>query len=180
MAVQRLEQQTYLPEPAEQVASVLSFIKAQQGRGGEVAQHYFLAGAGERGQVEIPKSVYEVLVQVLEAMAVGKAVTVVPQSQMLTTQQAADLLGVSRPTVVKLIDEGVLPGETPGKRRRMVKLDDALAYRARRREEQYQALVAASTDYDEPLEDPAVVEVEYRRERAEAAADRRARRGAAG
>jgi hypothetical protein len=62
----------------------------------------------------------------------------------------------------------------------MVKLDDALAYRARRREEQYQALVAASTDYDEPLEDPAVVEVEYRRVRAEAAADRRARRGAAG
>ena len=53
---------------------------------------------------------------------------------MLTTQQAAELLGVSRPTVVKLIDDGKLPAETPGKRRRMVKLDDVLKYRARRRE----------------------------------------------
>lgn len=180
MMAQPLEQQTYLPEPPEQVATVLSFIKAQQARGGEVAQHYFLSGSAERGQVEIPKSVYEVLVQVVEAMAAGKAVTVAPQNQMLTTQRAADLLGVSRPTVVKLIDEGVLPGQTPGKRRRMVKLDDALAYRARRREQQYQALLATSTDYDEPLEDPAVIEAEYRRVRAEAAAARRERRGAAG
>ena len=59
------------------------------------------------------------------------------QSKLLTTQQAADLLGVSRPTVVKLIEEGALPAETPGKRRRMVKLDDLLEYRAHRREEQY-------------------------------------------
>ena len=65
-------------------------------------------------------------------MNAGKAVTVAPQSQLLTTQQAADLLGVSRPTVVKLIEDGALPADTPGKRRRLVELDDALDDRARR------------------------------------------------
>jgi excisionase family DNA binding protein len=112
---------------------------------------------------------------VLEAMKAGKAVTVAPQSQLLTTQQAADLLGVSRPTVVKLIEEGALSADTPGKRRRMVKLDDLLDYRARRREAQYRALLETSTDYDEDLEDPRVTEERFRRVRAEVAAERRAR-----
>lgn len=172
---QPLEQQTYLPEPTEQVAEVLSFLTAHEGaRGAAPRLQYFLSGAGEHDQVEIPAAVHQVLLQVLEAMKAGKAVTVAPQSQLLTTQQAADLLGVSRPTVVKLIEDGALPAETPGKRRRMVKLDDLLAYRARRREAQYRALVETSSDYEDP-EDPEVAEERFRRVRAEVAAERRAR-----
>lgn len=172
---QPLEQQTYLPEPTEQVAEVLSFIKAHEdARGATPTPHYFLSGTGEHEHVEIPAAVHRALLQVLEAMKAGKAVTVAPQSKLLTTQQAADLLGVSRPTVVKLIEEGKLPADTPGKRRRMVKLDDLLAYRARRREAQYRALLETSTDYDENLEDPKVAEERFRRVRAEVAAERRA------
>lgn len=174
MGAQRLEQQTYLPAQSDAVAMVLSFFNAhEQRRGTAPAPRYFLSGAGEHEHVEIPESAHRVLLQVLEAMKAGKAVTVVPQSQLLTTQQAAELLGVSRPTVVRLIEDGVLPAETPGKRRRMVKLDDLLAYRARKREEQYRALLETSTDYDEP-EDPDELEARFRRVRAEVAAKRRA------
>jgi excisionase family DNA binding protein len=176
MTTQRLEQQTYLPEPPDEVAEVLSFIKAhEEVRGAGLAPRYLLAGAGEHDHVEIPAAVHRILLQVLEAMKAGKAVTVAPQSKLLTTQQAADLLGVSRPTVVKLIEEGALPADTPGKRRRMVKLDDLLEYRARRREEQYRALLETSVDYDDELEDPEVMEERFRRIRAEVAAERRAR-----
>lgn len=178
MGAKPMEQQTYLPEPADadEAAKVLSFIQAHEDqRGTRPAPRYFLAGAEEHEHVEIPAAVHRVLLQVLEAVKAGKAVTVAPQSKLLTTQQAADLLGVSRPTVVKLIDEGALPGDTPGKSRRMVKLDDLLAYRGRRREAQYRALLETSVDYDDVPEDAEIVEERFRRVRAEVAAERRAR-----
>lgn len=174
MTVQRLEEQTYLPESAEGVAEVLSFMNAHEStRGAKPAPRYFLAGADEHDQVEIPEAIHRALLLVVQALKAGKAVTVAPQNTLLTTQQAADLLGVSRPTVVKLIDDGKLPADTPGKRRRMVKLDDLLAYRARRRDEQYRALLDTSGDYDD-LGDPAVEAERFRRIRAEVAAERRA------
>ncbi|WP_456695503.1 helix-turn-helix domain-containing protein [Aeromicrobium sp. P5_D10] len=176
MTTQPLEQHTYLPEPNEQVSSVLSFLKAHDDRAGARPEpRYFLAGADEHDQVELPAAAHQVLLQVLEAMEAGKAVTVAPQSQLLTTQQAADLLGVSRPTVVKLIDAGELPADTPGKRRRMVKLHDLLEYRARRRDVQYRALLETSGDYADDLEDAETAEERFRRIRAEVAAERRAR-----
>ena len=174
MTTQPLEQQTYLPDPSEGVGEVLSFFKAhQQSRGGDPDARYFLSGVDEHEQVEIPASVYRLLRQVLEAMEAGKAVTVAPHSKLLTTQQAADLLGVSRPTVVKLIDQGELPADTPGTRRRMIKLDDLLNYRAKRREAQYQALVATSVDdYNDDLSDARADR--FRQVRAESAAARKA------
>lgn len=176
MTTQALEQQTYLPEPTEQVASALSFLKAHEDRAGARPEpRYFLAGSGEHDHVEMPAAAHRVLLQVLEAMKAGKAVTVAPQTRLLTTQQAASLLGVSRPTVVKLIDDGELPADTPGKRRRMVKLHDLLEYRARRRDAQYRALLETSGDYGEDLEDAETAEERFRRIRAEVAAERRAR-----
>lgn len=178
MARQGLEQHTYLPEPADEVAEVLSFLKAHETlRGSRPVPRYFLTGPGEHEQVELPAAVHRVLLQVLEAMSAGKAVTVAPQSKLLTTQQAAELLGVSRPTVVKLIEDGALPAETPGKRRRLVKLDDLLHYRAARREAQYRALLETSAEDDEPLESSEAMEDRFRRVRAEASAKRRSDAG---
>ena len=76
----------------------------------------------------------------------GKAVTIAPQTMTLTTQQAADLLGVSRPTVVRLINDNVMPAERIGNRHRLL-LDDVLSYREERRKRQYNAL-AATADID--------------------------------
>ncbi|MFT4188363.1 MAG: helix-turn-helix domain-containing protein [Aeromicrobium sp.] len=176
MTVQPLDQQTYTPSPQETVADVLSFIKAHEdARGVAPEPRYFLAGPSEGDQVELPATVHRVLLQVLEAMNAGKSVTVAPQNQLLTTQQAADLLGVSRPTVVKLIDAGELPAETPGAKRRMIKLDDVVAYKERRREAQLRAIFETSDDYDLD-EDPATTSEDLQRIRAEVAARRRARR----
>lgn len=174
MAAQALEQQTYLPGAAQEVADVLSFLQAHEAtRGRRPIPRYFLAGSDEGDQVEVPETVYRILLQVLEAMKAGKAVTVAPQSTLLTTQQAADLLGVSRPTVVKLVENGQLPAQTPGQRRRLIKLDDLLAYRRRRREAQYRALLDTSED-DAGLDiDPEQVAEDMRRIRAEVAARRR-------
>ena len=171
MTTQALEQQTYFPE--DKAGEVLSFLDAHEAaRGAQPAPRYLLVGTDEHDSIEIPAGLHAVLRQVVEAMKAGKAVTVAPQNKLLTTQQAADLLGVSRPTVVKLIDEGKLPAETPGKRRRMVKLDDLLAYRARRREQQYRALLETSIDYDDEPEDPQVMAEQMRQIRAEVGAER--------
>ena len=71
---------------------------------------------------------HQALTKVVAALHAGKAVTIAPQTMKLTTQQAADLLGVSRPTVVRLITDGTLPAERIGNRHRLL-LDDVLAYR---------------------------------------------------
>ncbi|MDN5757011.1 MAG: helix-turn-helix domain-containing protein [Tomitella sp.] len=71
-----------------------------------------------------------------------------PQEPQLTTQQVADLLGVSRPTVVRLIESGELRAERNGVRRRVL-LGDALAYRERRRQRQYAMLTATAVDLDD-------------------------------
>jgi len=89
--------------------------------------------------VHLPPAVYQVLSQVITAMRAGRAITVAPLAQRLTTQEAADLLGISRPTMVKLLDDGKLPFEQPGRHRR-IRLDDLLAYRDERRRERSKAL----------------------------------------
>lgn len=97
---------------------------------------------GPDGQtVPLPLEAFNVLRDVVEAMQRGKAITVAPVDQMLTTQEAANFLGISRPTVVKLLDEDALPYEkTAGGRHRRVRLQDVVAYQERKRGERRAAL----------------------------------------
>jgi excisionase family DNA binding protein len=90
-------------------------------------------------QVPLPAEVYRVLRQVVDVMRQGKATLVAPQGLLLTTQEAADFLGISRPTLVKLLEQGAIPFEKPNRHRR-VRLQDLLDFRARRQEEQRAAL----------------------------------------
>ena len=90
-------------------------------------------------QVPLPEEVYRVLVEVVQAMREDKVITLVPRTQRLTTQEAADFLGVSRPTLVKLLEEGKIPYEQPGRHRRIM-FTDLLAYQERLREERRAAL----------------------------------------
>ncbi|WP_420639712.1 helix-turn-helix domain-containing protein [Candidatus Poriferisocius sp.] len=82
-------------------------------------------------QLLLPPEVFEVLREVVAAMARGQAVTIAPVHQRLTTQEGAELLGVSRPTFVKLLEDGEIPYERPGRHRRVL-LSDVLSYRDRR------------------------------------------------
>jgi excisionase family DNA binding protein len=150
MSATELRQETYLPdEDGGELAEIHDFLVAHESAGkGEVASRYLLVGAEAGEQVEVPAAVYRVLRQVIEAMTRGLAVTVMPQSQTLTTQQAADLLGVSRPTLVRLLETEKIPFERVGAHRRVL-LRDVLAYREQRRQAQYHALEATSVDIGE-------------------------------
>ncbi|MBE1484370.1 helix-turn-helix domain-containing protein [Plantactinospora soyae] len=158
MTAAALKEATYLPEADQEVAKVYDFLKAHERAGlGPVEPRYFLAGATPGDRVELPAEIYGMLRQVVEALQQGFAVTVAPRTLTLTTQQAADLLGVSRPTVVKLLDEGKIPFERVGTHRRVL-LPDLLVYREQRRAEQYAALEATSVSIDDEEDLDAVLQ----------------------
>ena len=122
MATSTLER-TVLP-PAESLDALVAVLS----RPGAEPTTTLSGPSGER--LVLPPAVFEVLRDVVAAMAHGQAVTIAPVHQRLTTQEAADLLGVSRPTLVKLLESGAIPFEQPGRHRR-VRLADVLAFRER-------------------------------------------------
>lgn len=88
-------------------------------------------GIGEARQVALSPRLSEVLLTLLRHITSGKAVTLVPMGEMLTTQQAADILNVSRPYLVKLLEGGDIPHEKVNRHRR-VRADDLFAYKRER------------------------------------------------
>src|SRR5579863_10418598 len=119
------------PENLDQLLDLARFVE------GHTEPGLLLGPDGE--QVPLPAEVYRVLRQVVEVMRQGKATVVAPHGLMLTTQEAADFLGVSRPTLVKLLEEGAIPFEKPNRHRR-VKLRDLLAFQEKRQAERRAAL----------------------------------------
>ena len=127
---------------------------------------------GPDGQtVPLPLEAFDVLRDVAESMRLGKAITVAPVDQMLTTQEAANFLGISRPTLIKLLDENQIPHEfTSGGRHRRIRLQDIVEYqeakRSQRREslEQLTAEASATGLYERKAEDYRMALAEARRD----------------
>lgn len=96
-----------------------------------------VSASGER--LILPPTVYEVLQKVVELMAEGKSITLVPDQQVVTTQRAADLLGMSRPFFIQLLETGAMAHHRVGNQRR-VYLRDVLEFAHKRDEERQAAL----------------------------------------
>jgi excisionase family DNA binding protein len=98
---------------------------------------YLLGPDGER--IVLPDSALEALRVIVDTMAQGRSITLVPHDKELTSQEAADVLHVSRPHLIKLLDRGELPFHRVGTHRR-IRIEDVLAYRDRRDAEREAAL----------------------------------------
>jgi excisionase family DNA binding protein len=79
-------------------------------------------------KIKIPIQALRLLTKILQATAQGKPISVVPHAMEVTTQSAADYLGCSRPHLVKLLEEGVIPYTKVGRHRR-VRFEDLLRYK---------------------------------------------------
>ncbi len=90
-------------------------------------------------EIELPESLFQLLKQVVHDMSQGRAVMLVSRNQMLTTQQAADILNVSRPFLVKLLEENRIPFTKTGKHRR-INFEDLIVYKHKRDAQRRRAL----------------------------------------
>lgn len=116
----------------------------------ETEYRFQLLEDDEPGQVfAIPASAMQLFVRMLSEMGQGNAVTLTPVHAEITTQQAADLLNVSRPYIVKLLEEGEIPYRKVGTRRR-IQLQDILHYK-RAIYEKRLAVLNELTAYDQEL-----------------------------
>lgn len=106
------------------LVSVRRVLAEDEGEDGPVT----LIVEDESEPVVIPRSAIDLLVAVLANMAAGQSVSIVPMHAELTTQQAAEILNVSRPFVVKLLEEGKIEYKLVGTHRR-IRADSLLAYK---------------------------------------------------
>jgi excisionase family DNA binding protein len=117
------------PVDKEQLSQLHQLRAALQHNGAPRDSAKLVSSDGE--ELDIPESVYALLVRIVSEMDQGNGVTVLPVHAELTTQQAAGLLNVSRPYLVRLLQEGEIPFHAVGRHRRIY-VKDLLEYKDRR------------------------------------------------
>lgn len=132
---------TVLPDAKEIAAAVESsrqlaaFLSSKH----ETQRIELVGEAQQREIVELPTFALRLLGEILSELALGNAVKVVPIHAELTTQEGADMLNVSRPHLVKLLDQGALPHTKTGRHRR-IRFADLMAYKAQRERASHTAM----------------------------------------
>jgi excisionase family DNA binding protein len=123
------------PEEQPELAKVVDLLAHLDTAGEQVTR--LVGPDGE--SIVLPASAFEALKIVVTGMAQGMAMTLVPTGRELTTQEAADLLLISRPSVIRLLEDGAIPFHRVGTHRR-INVEDVLKYRAERNEQRRAAL----------------------------------------
>ena len=108
-----------------------------------------IVGGPSRETVKLPAAAVRLLVRILEEMARGNAVTLIPVHAELTTQEAADMLSISRPSLIQLLNEGKIDYRRVGTHRR-VRLNALMKYR-RQADAARRAALADLAAYDQEL-----------------------------
>lgn len=85
---------------------------------------------GHEQSIELPAGAVALLIDILETFASGRGITLIPQNAELTTVEAARILNVSRPFLIKLLDEKAIAHRLVGRHRRIL-IDDVLQYKER-------------------------------------------------
>jgi excisionase family DNA binding protein len=98
-----------------------------------------LTSADGLHQIELPDPLYRLLLRIIGDVAEGRPIAYAPETQDLTTQQAANLLGMSRQFLVGLLDKGEIPFHRVGTHRRLM-FKDVMAFRKRRDQKRHEAL----------------------------------------
>jgi excisionase family DNA binding protein len=125
--------------PPEDPADLMRFARELAGLSGpeDLERARLVGPQGE--EIDIPAELCEVLRDVVDALLQGVAISIAPHNTMLTTQEAADLLNISRPTLVRLLTEGEIPYMMRGCHRRVL-LRDVLDHQERTRVERQRVL----------------------------------------
>jgi excisionase family DNA binding protein len=128
-----IRRMTPVAAPPEQQAQVAALSKALEDMAHQPRRRAPKCQlVGPKGEnIPLPESVFYVLERVVEVMARGDSITVVPVGREVTTQQAAELLNVSRQYLVRLLDEGRIPFRKVGKHRRL-RVEDVLLFKETR------------------------------------------------
>ncbi len=129
----QIRRMTPVAAPPEQQAQVVALARALEGMAHPPKRRAPKCQlVGPKGDsIALPESVFYVLERVAEVMARGDSITVVPVGREITSQQAADLLNVSRQYLVRLLDEGRIPFRKTGKHRRL-RIEDVLGFKENR------------------------------------------------
>lgn len=115
------------PDPA--LREALETVARAPRRGDDVVMRY-----ADGTEVQVPPPLLEVLRAAAGELSVGHAVTILASETVLTPAEAARLLGLSRPFVARLLDDGTIPSmHLPDSSHRVIRLDDVLAFAERRR-----------------------------------------------
>lgn len=137
--------------PSEEDVDLARESSRRLGRLLALTREFRVQAQGKRGEaVVLPLPAVRLLVEMLTQMAQGNAVTLIPVHAELSTQQAADLLNVSRPFLVKLLEQRKIPFRKVGKHRR-VRFEDVLRFKQHsdaERRAALQELVAEGEDLD--------------------------------
>ncbi|WP_106211972.1 helix-turn-helix domain-containing protein [Kineococcus rhizosphaerae] len=116
------------PTDADRAREALETVRRYLASHPETPEFVELLAAGESEPLVVPRHVVELLATILSHMAAGEGVAVVPKNVELTTQQAADMLNVSRPYLIKLLELDEIEYRKVGTHRRIA-LESLLAYK---------------------------------------------------